>query len=175
MDLLNFRETELRGMQIMKMKTIISLILLSSIPTMSMAAIYKCEDENRKLSYQSQPCDASERTTVIESEEKSTQRAARAAAKAAVLQAIISKEPSGLWANPSNYRLKARLSKSGTFEMIDATGEKIATQWHASVDGTYIVDRTAYGVIKMKYDVLSDTLYLTQPGNPSQFVTYERR
>lgn len=151
----------------MKIKAITTLILLFIIPCIVVAGIYQCEDIHGRVSFQSQPCTDSEAEKVIESLVTS------------ISEPEPKSDPSGYWKNQANdEKLKARISKSGIFEMIESNGDKIKGKWEQPSFGYFTVEAKLEGVslvINMKYDEATETLYLSKPGSPREFRKLDRR
>lgn len=143
---------------------IASALLL--ISTTANSGIYKCKDENGKISYQQTPCAINESESVIEVK-SSTTSSSKPSAKGS--------GPFGNWVNSKN--MSARISRSGRFQMADHVGDLLKGNWKL-VDGAYTVSASFQGVsfpVKMKYNSSSDILYLSKPGFPDTLVKYTRR
>lgn len=132
------------------------------------AAVYKCENENGKVSYQATPCAKNEASSEVKI-------SSSAASNNEPSTPNKGSDPSGNWVNPKG--LTTNLSSMGGFQMTDISGGTLSGTW-INKNGTYTVSAKFHGEtfpVNMKYDSESDSLHLSKPGMPNTLVKYQRR
>ena len=130
------------------------------------AAVFKCKAENGKVTYQAAPCPGNVESSEIKIQKSTT-------SESSVTKK--SSDPSGRWANAKG--MTANLSVTGSFQMTDISGAALTGSWSEN-NGAYRVSAKFQGEdfpVNMKYEIESDTLFLSKPGMPNTLVKYERR
>ncbi|WP_281649244.1 DUF4124 domain-containing protein [Parendozoicomonas sp. Alg238-R29] len=150
------------------------VFLLSFIPGLAYSGVYKCETASGKITYQSTSCANDDKASTV----KVSASRNNTAKDKDQNKSASNNDPSGIWSSQKNRKLKANISKHGSFSMTDTSGESLKGKWKKSSDGVYIVEARFQGVsfpVNMKYETSTDTLLLSKPGLPNTFNRYQRQ
>lgn len=151
----------------MKIITIVLLVFICFLPSDTKAQVFKCKDKQNEIVYSSKPCDIKSQTNMKNSIKQKNSRDPQE-----------TNSPVGSWFIEGKPIMVATIASCGSFQMTDIKGHSMRGSWQKNTKGAFKVNAAFMGVdmfIKMKYDVGSDTLFLSKPGFVNSFSEYKRR